>query len=632
MKKYEELAKDIVKHVGGEENVVSLTHCITRLRFKLKDESKADTDYLKERDGVVTVMKSAGQYQVVIGNEVADVYDTVLDVSNIKGAAPVEAEAEEKKGLVDSFIDTISGIFTPILSVLIATGMVKGFMSLFSSMGWLDPASGTYKILWTVADGFFYFLPVFLGLTAARKFKMNEFSGMAIGAALVYPSLAGIMKGDVLYEVLSGTVLASKVNIEFFGIPVLLMNYASSVIPVILAVYFGSKVEQLVGRAMPTMLKNFFTPFFTLLIVIPITFLVIGPVATWLGKLVGAVAVTLYELSPALCGLFIGAFWQVFVIFGLHWGLVPIMLNNVTTMGYDSVVATYFAASFAQIAVVLGIFFKTKNKKLKSMALPAFVSGIFGVTEPCIYGITLPRKKFFVISCIGAAIGGAYMGLMQVKLYIFGGLGIFGYPTFIDPKVGDTYGMTQSMIATVIAFAIGLVLTLVLYKDEKKEDTVAVADNSDDAQTELLMSPLNGKAVPLSDVPDEAFASGVLGKGIAIEPTEGKVVAPADATVTTLFPTKHAIGLITDKGTELLIHIGMDTVKLEGKGFTAHVKQGDHVKKGDLLIEFDIDAIKNEGLPIITPVLVTNANKYLDVVAAAEHDFKIGDKLITTVV
>ncbi|SHK24696.1 PTS system beta-glucoside-specific IIA component, Glc family /PTS system beta-glucoside-specific IIB component, Glc family /PTS system beta-glucoside-specific IIC component, Glc family [Selenomonas ruminantium] len=635
MKKYEELAKDIVRHVGGEANVSCLSHCITRLRFKLKDESKADTEYLKAREGVVTVIQSGGQYQVVIGNEVADVYDTVLEVSNIAGSAAKVGDEEDNKDLspLDRFIDLISGVFQPVLSVLVATGMIKGFTALFMATGLVEQGSGMAQMLNILGDMFFYFLPIFLGLTAARKFRMNEFTGMAIGAALVYPTVSAIMKGETLYTLFDGTIFQSAIHMELLGLPVILMNYASSVIPIIVAVWFGAKVERAVAKAMPTMLKSFLTPFFTILIVVPLTFMAIGPVATWAGQIVGAAAMAIYNVSPVVAGLFIGAFWQVFVMFGLHWGLVPIMINNISVYGFDPLVVTYFGCSFAQIGVVLGIFLRTKDAKLKSISLPAFISGIFGVTEPCIYGITLPRKKYFIISCIGGAIGGALMALLSVNLYMFGGLGIFGYPTFIDPKTGDLAGMYGGMIASAVSFVFGLVVTAVMYRDAAPAEKLTVVKESVDgkAEREIIKAPLAGKIVPLEDVPDEAFAMGLLGKGIAIEPSDGKVVAPADCTVMTMFPTGHAIGLVTDKGAEILIHIGMDTVKLEGKYFTTMVKQGDHVKAGDTLIEFDKEKIVAEGFNTITPVIVTNHDQYMDVVLTDEKDVEEEANLLTVI-
>ena len=646
-RKYEQLATDIVKNVGGKENVNSLAHCITRLRFKLKDEGKANTDVLKAMDGVVTVVQSGGQYQVVIGQHVGEVYDEILQYHGIKGAGGVdvdEGDDDTPKKPLDLFVDTVSGIFTPILGVLAAAGMLKGLLALLSAFSIVERGSGTYQILNILGDAFFFFLPIFLGYTAAQKFKMNNaFTAMGIAAALVYPSMAQMRGGDVLYTVLSGTIFESPIHVEFFGIPVILMNYASSVIPIILAVWFAVRVERFFLGVMPTIFKSFGVPFFTWMIMIPLTLLVVGPVATWLGKIVGAVTIGIYDVSPVLAGMFIGGFWQVFVMFGLHWGLVPVMLNNITTMGYDPVITTMLGTTFAQTGIVAAIAFKTKDQKLKGIAIPAAVSGIFGVTEPAIYGVTLPRKKYFILSCIIAAVAGGAIALMGVKQFLFGGLGIFSYPSYIDPATNDVSGMYYTMIITAVATIAGIVIAYMMYSDAPAPAAATTAPaTSAPAPTEsapaektlsaeTLVSPLTGNLVKLPDVPDPVFSSGALGQGIAVEPTVGKVFAPADAEVTTMFPTGHAVGLLTNNGTEILIHIGMDTVEMEGKGFTVHVAQGDKVKKGQLLIEFDIDAIKAAGHPIITPVLVTNTASYKEIKTAEGATVKNGDKLIETV-
>lgn len=649
MAKYTQLAADIIKNVGGKGNVVSLAHCITRLRFKLKDEKKANTDVLKAMNGVVTVVQSGGQYQVVIGNAVGEVYDEILATQGIKAAGGDAAEDDAPKKPLDMFIDTVSGIFTPVLGVLAASGMIKGLTALLAAFQIIDTNLGTYKVMSVIGDAFFYFLPIFLGFSAAKKFKMSEFAAMAIGASLVYPSLPQIMEGEVLYDVLVGTIFESPVHLEFLGIPVLLMTYASSVIPIILAVFVGSKVEKFYMGVVPTLLKGFGVPFLTLLTMIPLTLLVVGPVATWAGKALGAAATGLFGISPLIAGVFIGGAWQVAVMFGMHWGLIPIMIQNIVTYGADPVVISMFGTTFAQIGVVLAIILKTKDQKLKGIAIPAFLSGIFGVTEPAIYGVTLPRKKFFIISCIGGAIGGALVALLGVKLYIFGGLGVFQYPCFIDPVTNDVSGMYNGMIVSAVAFAAGFGMAFPLYKDEApapavvatNETTAAgdialqVTQNENSAPTikrEILKSPLTGNLVALSDVPDEVFSSGVLGKGIAVEPTVGEVIAPADGEITTLFPTGHAVGIKTNNGAELLIHIGMDTVKMNGDGFKTHVQQGDKVKQGQLLIEFDIAKIKSAGYPVITPFVVTNFAEYKDIITADGKTINGGDNLITVAV
>lgn len=626
--KYEQLAKDILLNVGGKENVSSIVHCITRLRFKLKDESKANTDVLKNMDGVVTVMKSGGQYQVVIGNHVPDVYKAVLEVSGLQAQAPVDEDEKQKSG----FIDIISSIFTPVLGVLAATGMIKGFNALFIAMGWLESTSGTYQILNAVGDSLFYFFPIFLGYTAIKKFGGSPFIGMAIGGSLVYPTLSGLTQGELLYTLFAGTMFESPIYITFLGVPVILMSYASSVIPIILAAYFAAVVEKRLRKIIPDVVKAFLVPMFTLLIVVPLTFIIIGPISTWAGNLLGMATLFIYNLSPMIAGIFVGGLWQLLVIFGLHWGLVPIAINNISTMGADPVLATTLAASFAQIGAVLAVYVKTKQQKLKTLSIPAFISGIFGVTEPAIYGITLPLKKPFIISCIAAGIGGGIIGAVGTNLYMIGGLGIFVIPAMISPTDGVTFALWGALISFVVAFALGFVLTYLFGMGKGKNEATETAQNEAAATTvtnasvEEIVSPLKGEVKVLSEIKDEAFASGALGDGVAIEPSIGKLVAPASGTVTALFPTNHAIGIKTDQGAEILIHIGMDTVKLEGKYFSAHTSQGARVEKGQLLIEFDIEKIKATGLPVTTPVVVTNYKDF-NVQSTSEKQISFGDQL-----
>jgi len=624
--KYEQLAKDIILNVGGKENVSSVVHCITRLRFKLKDESKANTEVLKNMDDVVTVMKSGGQYQVVIGNHVPDVYKAVLDVSGLQAQSPVDDDGEKQKA---SFIDIISSIFTPVLGVLAATGMIKGFNALFIAMGWLESTSGTYQILNAIGDSLFYFFPIFLGYTAIKKFGGSPFIGMAIGGSLVYPTLSGLTAGEPLYTLFAGTMFESPIYITFLGVPVILMSYASSVIPIILSAYFAAVVEKRLRKMIPDVVKTFIVPMFTLLIVVPLTFIIIGPISTWAGNLLGMATLFIYNLSPIIAGIFVGGLWQVLVIFGLHWGLVPIAINNITTMGQDPILATTMAASFAQIGAVLAVYLKTKQQKLKTLSIPAFISGIFGVTEPAIYGVTLPLKKPFIISCIGAAIGGGIIGAAGTQLYMVGGMGVFSVPSFISPTDGITFGLWGAIISFVAAFGLGFILTYLFGMGKAKNEVTEIAQNEVAATTvagEEIKSPLKGEVMILSNIKDEAFASGALGDGVAIEPIEGKLFAPASGTVSALFPTNHAIGIKTDQGAEILIHIGMDTVKLGGKHFSAHTSQGARVEKGQLLIEFDIKQIKAEGLPVTTPVVVTNYKDF-NMQKTSEKQINFGDRL-----
>lgn len=568
--KYEALAKDIIKQVGGKENISSLTHCITRLRFKLKNEAAANTDVLKNMDGIVTVIQSGGQYQVVIGNHVSEVYAQVMAAGGLQEGGESETASGEKMGLFNSFIDMISGVFSPTLGVLAATGMIKGFTALFLTVGLLTKESGTYQILNALGDCLFYFFPIFLGYTSAKKFGANIFIGMAIGATLVYPSFSSITAaGEPLYTLFSGTIFESPVYITFLGIPVILMSYTSSVIPIIISTYIGSKLEAFFRKVTPSVVRTFLVPFFTLLVTVPLALIAIGPISTWAGQLLGQGTLFLYNLSPVIEGLLVGAFWQVFVIFGLHWGLVPIALNNMAVLKSDPILAASFGASFAQTGAVLAIMLRTKNAKLKSLSIPAIISGIFGVTEPAIYGITLPRKKPFILSCVAAAVGGGIIGLMGTKGYILGGLGIFGIPSYISPD-GMDKGFYGAIAAIVISFILGFILVFFSgFKDEEAADSKSGGTaRSNLVKQETVGSPLKGQIRALSELTDEAFSTGAMGKGIAIEPLEGKVYSPVDGVLTTLFASGHAIGITSDNGVDILIHVGKDTVKLKGKHFT----------------------------------------------------------------
>ena len=619
---YEKLVKEILKDVGGKENINGLTHCITRLRFNLKDEEKANTEELKEVPGVVTVVQSGGQYQVVIGNHVRDVYKEFIELSGLSTETEV---VKEKKGLLDSFIDIISGIFTPVLGLLAATGMIKGLNVLFVSLGWFTNTSGTYAILQAAGDCFFYFFPIFLGYTAAKKFGLNQFVGMALGAALVYPAIAGLTASvEPLYTLFSGTIFESPIYITFLGIPVILMNYGSSVIPIVVSTFFGSKLEKSLARIIPGILKSFLVPFLTVIIMVPLTFIIIGPIATWAGDLLGEFVLTIYNFSPIVAGIAVGAIWQVLVMFGLHWEIIPIAINNISVLGYDPVMVLGQATPFATAGAVLAVIIKSRNVSVRAIGIPAFISSLFGVSEPSLYGVTLPRKKPFIATLISASVGGLIMGIFGTKSFIMGGMGIFSLLNYISPESGIGSGFYGYVIAIVVAFVLSFILTLTFLYDPKEDreaqnrrdnEKNKVESKKNDLMTEVAVSlPIAGEVFPLSEIADAAFSTELLGKGLAVRPSEGKVYAPFDGTVETFFPTNHAVGLKSVDGIELLIHIGMDTVNLEGKYFVPKVKQEDTIKKGQLLLEFDGKAIQEAGYSIDTPIVVTNTKKYLDVV------------------
>lgn len=619
MGKYQELAADIVRNVGGRENVAGLVHCITRLRFTLKDESLANDDVLKGMSGVVTVMKSGGQYQVVIGNHVAEVYEDVLPLLDLREDGDVnqaDGSGAGKKRLLDRAIDVVSGIFQPILGIMAACGMLKGFNTLFEALGFYTETSGIYMVINAAGDALFNFLPLFLGYTAAKKFHLKPMLGLAVGAAMCYPSIQlGSLEagGTALYTLFEGTMFASPVYLTFLGIPVIAANYTGTVIPVILAVWFASKCEKLFNRIVPDLVKFFFVPMLTLLVTLPVTLLLLGPAATFGSMLISEFTLAIRDFSPLVAGAVVGFTWQILVIFGLHWGFIPVYINNVMTLGYDNVMMPFFACTFATSAVVLAIFFKTRDKKLKEMAIPNFISGIFGVTEPAIYGILLPLKKPFVISCIAGGIGGAFYGHFNFRKFILGGMGIFELPNMMNPD-GTMGNIIVAFAGIAISMAVGFVLTMMFYRDEKEkvqklaEDTESLSEKVEEEIT--VYSPLKGTVIPLDQVEDEAFSSGVLGKGTAVIPEEGVLCAPADGTISAMFPTGHAIGMVTESGAEVLMHVGMDTVKLNGEGFKPLIKAGDQVRKGQPLLEFDMKLIQEAGYSLVTPVLVTNYMQY----------------------
>ena len=640
MGKYNELAKDIVKNIGGKENVISLTHCITRLRFKLKDESIAKDDVLKNMSGIVTVMKSGGQYQVVIGNHVPEVYADVCELIDIDNLSSNE-EPKKSGRLLDRGIDIVSGIFQPILGIMAACGMVKGLNALFIALGLYSDTSGGALIINAIGDGLFTFLPLFLGYTSAKKFGLKPMIGLVIGAIMCYPGIqSGAISsmGDAMYTLFTGTMFESPVYISFFGIPVISIDYTGTVIPVILSVYFASKCEKVFNKFVPDLVKFFFVPMLTLLVALPITFIVIGPIATFGSTIISEFVFAVRDFSPLIAGAIVGFTWQILIIFGMHWGFIPVYINNIMTNGYDNVMMPFFACTFATSAVVLAIFFKTKDKKIKEMALPNFISGVFGVTEPAIYGILLPLKKPFIISCITGGIGGAFYGFFNLRKFMVGGMGIFELPAMIEPD-GAMGNLIVALLGIVISMVVGFVLTMIFYKDKEKVEEVMeiVEENNNEVKSNslkkvVISSPIKGETIKLEDIEDAAFATGVLGQGLAIKPTEGKVVAPVSGEITTLFPSLHAIGITSDEGVEILIHVGLDTVQLEGKGFKAHVKQGDKIVKGQELVTFDIDFIQESGYSIVTPVVVTNYNDYFEIAATESKSLELGDKAITVII
>lgn len=635
--KYDSLSRIIIQNVGGKDNIINVSHCVTRLRFRLKDESKANTDILKETDGIVTVVKSGGQYMVVIGNHVPDVFDSLVSVGHLEskslksGSVDDDDSPKEKQGIFNAFVGIITGVFSPFLGVLCACGILKGVMTLLSTLGVVNGAGGTYNILYGIGDTAFYFMPVILGFTAAKKFKLPEMEGMLIGLALVSP-----------YMLNNGTYDISKL----FGIPVISPstgNYTSTVLPVICAVAFAAWFERLYKKYIPDTIKTFTVPLITCTVSICLTLLVIGPVTSQISKYLGMGFEAVNGFSPILMGLLVGFFWQILVMFGLHWALVPIAISNMTLLDSNGlligevILTAMLGTTFAQTGACLGIMFKTKDKKLRSLCPPAIISGIAGVTEPAIYGITLPKKAPFFRTCAVAGVAGAVLCMLGVRDYQMAGMGVFSYTMFLNPDNKDVKPMIIGIIVSIICVIVSFILEMIFYKDgDKNSSKKEVKNNSDiNLKTEAakknkvsIAAPIKGNVVALADVKDEVFSSESMGKGIAIEPEEGKVYAPADGVISTFFPTGHAIGITTDLGAEILIHVGMDTVEMNGDGFEPQKSQGDKVKKGDLLLKFNIDKIKAARHPVTTPVIITNSDDYADVIPTNALKVNSGDELI----
>ncbi|MBQ8068175.1 MAG: PTS glucose transporter subunit IIA [Solobacterium sp.] len=604
MKKYEDLVNYIIRNVGGKENITDVTHCVTRLRFKLKDESRANDEALKANDGVITVMRSAGQYQVVIGNHVPDVYAELTEKLDLKNKSA--AEPAKKMSFKEKALDLISGIFFPSLSILCACGMIKGINTICSFAGLYGAESDFYNLVNAIGDSFFYFFPIVIGFNTAKKLNMNPYLGLVIGAALCYPTIQDV---DL-------HILGMNVNV----------NYTTTVLPVIITCFIAAPIERFLNRVIPDVIKSFAVPTVVLLISVILGFVFIGPVVNAVSAVISQSLLSLYGMSPVLAGIVFAALWQIFVIFGIHITFIVLCIINLSEGNPDPLLASQVFVAFATSAVVLAIFFRTKNKSLKSTCIPAFISGIFGITEPALYGITISRPLMFAVSCIGAGLSGALCGFFGFKYYQMAGLGLFELPALL-PAEGTGAVLTKAIMVMIITFVFSFVLAFLLYKEDKTAEETETKTVT--AGQSGIASPVKGTVIPLSEVSDDAFASGALGKGCAVRPSEGKVYAPFDGTVLVMFPTGHAVGLVDDNGCEVLIHIGINTVSLEGKYFTKHVNIGDHVKKGQLLVEFDNEAIKKEGYSTDTIVLVSNTKDYASVTCTDASETDAGSLLIT---
>lgn len=618
---YENLAKEILKNVGGQENVSNLTHCATRLRFNLKDVSKANTETIKKTKGVMGVVDKGGQYQVIIGNDVNHVYKEIMKIANIEGNS--ESKEVDDRKTVAKVIDTITGIFTPILPAITAAGMMKAVLALLTAFKLISTDSQSYQIFNFMADAAFYFLPIFLANSAAKKFKCNPYLAMMLGGILLHPTFVTMVN----------TAKETGESLAIFGLPITLASYSSSVLPIILGVWFMSYVEPIADKISPKAIKFFTKPLITAVVSGIVILVVIGPIGYIVSDKVGLGIKTLESYASWLVPTLLGGLTPLLVMTGTHYGLIPIGINNRMTMGYDTIIYPgMLASNVSQGGAALAVAIKSKNKEIKQLASSAGITAVCGITEPALYGVNLRFKTPLYASMIGGAAGGLFLGLFRVSNYSGGSPGFLTLPSYIggESMMNFVYACIGAVISVVVAFVAGLIL----YKDKveaiEDENLEEVAVDKAPLMNKItISSPLKGEIVPLTEVKDETFASEMMGKGIAINPTEGKVVSPINGAVQMIFKTKHAIGLKSEDGAEILIHIGMDTVQLDGKHFTAHVKDGDKVKVGDTLVEFDMDAIKKEGYELVTPVIITNTMDYLEIVPKEIKSVNAGEDIIT---
>ncbi|MFB6767368.1 beta-glucoside-specific PTS transporter subunit IIABC [Bacillus altitudinis] len=617
-----EFAGKIVKLIGGTENISQSWHCITRLRFNLNDESQVKVDELKTLDGVLGAQFQSGQFQVIIGAKVAEVYEEIDHLAGHSSNDSAPVKNTSKMNPIEVVFDVISGIFTPILPAIVGSGLIKGIMALFVSLGWLTETSSTYQVLQIFSNAVFYFLPFLIAYSAAKKFKTRESLALALAGILLYPTMIeGAAKG------------ADPLN--FLGLSIPLNNYTSSVLPIILGVLLLSFVDKWITKAIPKSLSIVFTPVLSLMITAPLTLAFIAPIGNVSGQYLEIFFTSLFNFAGPIAGLLMGGLMPLIVLTGMHYAFFPSTLASFEKVGYDIMLLPMnFIANMAQAGAVLGVIIRTKRVETRSLALSTLLPSFFGITEPAIYGVTLRLKKPFYASLIGGAVGGCFYGLFSVKTTAFSIPGITSLPTYI---MKGTNNFQLALIGIALSFIVSLLITILLgfqesvtafneQAAEKPNHTESIENQQMSKQTNPyeVQAPMSGKVIPLSEVKDSVFSSEMMGKGVAILPDKGVVQAPFSGKVVTVTPTKHAIGLVSDDGIELLIHVGIDTVSLNGQFFDVLVKEGDKIKTGDHLLSFDIEGIQSNHLDVVTPIIVTNSTQYLDVIHTGDAHVTAG--------
>ena len=619
---YAKTAETILNKVGGEKNVSGLTHCMTRLRFVLKDSAIPKDAEVEKIPGVIRVIRQGGQYQVVIGNEVSNVYKEMLKLGHFEESTG-SAEGGSKENLFSRLSGFIAGCMTPLLPAMLGCGMIKVVLTLLTTFSLIDKTGSTFVILNAAGDAFFYYMPILLAMTTAKRLGSNIYLAMVVAALMIHPDI---------------TALLAKGNTTYFGLPVTAASYPSSVLPVLLIVPLMGYVERFADKVCPSLVKVFLKPLLVIFITIPIALIVVGPIGSILGNYLASGINLLYSKAGWLAIMILSAGMPFIVMTGMHYALIPIALTGLSSLGFDAIlIVTMFCSNLAQGGASLAVAVRTKDKDAKSTASASGISAIIaGVTEPAMYGVTLKYKTPMIAAVIGAGVAGLYAGIMHLVAYSMGGSpsGL----SLIQMIGGTGFGnLLNGVITLVISLVVSFVMTLVLYKPEVKEESpeeiveAPVPEKRTLVDTIELASPLSGEIIPLSQVEDAVFAGGVLGEGLAIIPSEGKVYAPADGIISAVVDSKHAVGITTDTGVEILIHVGLDTVQLGGEGFTLHCKAGDKVKKGSLLLEFDMGKIKEAGFPVTTPVLVSNMVNFVSLKTTDKKQVKTGETLLTIV-
>lgn len=616
MKNYKQTAADVVRLVGGDKNVTHLEHCSTRLRFTLADPGKADTAALKKTPGVMGVVASGPQCQVVIGNDVIEVYNELMKLGSFNNGAAEAPKAGGKKDFGAIALDFVVGIFQPLVPAIAGAGMIKALLALCTTLGLMTTDTTAYLVLYYVADAALYYLPLMVAYTTASKLNANKFVALALAGAMIFPNTT--------------TLLATEGGARLFGFTLQSITYTSQVFPSILCVSFMALVERWITKISPKPIRVFFVPMVSLFISFPVALLILGPLGYNLGTLLTTVVLGMYSTFGWVAVAVLGAILPFMIATGMHKALLPYAIPQFSNPGYEILyMGATLAHNISEGGACLAVAVKTKNENLRSTAISAGISALCGITEPALYGVTLQHKRAMGGVCIGSFISGLFIGLMKIKGFVPVTPCVVGMVAFIDPE--NSMNLIYACIGLVIAIVASFVATFILFHDAEEDApapaAAAVPASPSAPAAGSIASPLQGSVVPLNEVKDEVFATGVLGEGIAVLPTRGELFAPADGTIENVFDTKHAISMVTANGAELLMHVGLDTVQLEGKGYNPQVKSGDPVRKGQLLLKFDLDGIKAAGYDPTTPVIVTNADQF-NVTAAAGQSVEPGAPLL----